>query len=191
MKTKTKFYLSLVSISAVFSITYLVAFLCNGSLPDQGIRNEGFDPAKLTLATEADFVNGNLPDGWSTKNDPSISSQGLVFDNIGQSVVTPNTNFANRFYKYVEIEISSIDKLPFEAENPSTNDLKLEFYSNDNVLLESGYLSTIDSLKTYAYQSSYSHRNISYVQISYENYVISDGSCAQIAISRIAIYNLR
>ncbi|MFA5283770.1 MAG: hypothetical protein WC366_04635 [Bacilli bacterium] len=191
MKRKTKFYLSLVSVGAIFSVTYLIVFLCHDVLPNQGIRNEGFDPAKLTLATEADFANGNLPDGWSSQNNPSISSHGLIFDDLGQGVTTTNTNFANRFYKYVEIEISSIDKLTFETENPSIDDLKLEFYSNDDVLLESGYLTPIDSSKTYTYQSSYYHRNISYIKIAYENYVISDGSCAQITISRIAVYNLR
>lgn len=191
MKRKTKFYLSFISLGMAFIMMYLTVFICRSSLPNQGIRNEGFDPAKPTLATEANFLNGSLPDEWSTQNNPSITSHGLIFDTIGQSVMTSNTNYANRFYKYVEVTISSIDKMSLQSENQSFDDLKLEFYSSNETLLESGYLTRIDSLQTYAYQSSYYHRNISYIKFIYEDYVVLDGYCTQITLSRISVYNLR
>ncbi len=189
MKKETKFYIAIGSMVSVIALVYLTVFLCKSFLPDVGIRNEGFDPAELTLLDETNFKDNVLTKNWSIENDPSISNGSIKFDKLSQAILSPKNN--DKLYKYIEIDVSEISVYGKMLDSTSESSLAINFYSNDDKLLESGYFPTIKEIKSYYYQSSFDNRNISYIKIFLKNYPLIDQKSASISLSSIKIYNVR
>lgn len=177
-----KFALSLAGVFALVGITYGAAALFGRNIDDGPVRNSTDEIANKVLLASVEFSSDHLDRGWSLSSQslPSLGGGAILFDDVGQGLISPALN--NHYGKYVEIGISSIAGLDQDAPDRI---VALAGYESDGYDLARGYLGGIDGPGQYTYQFSFDHVLIDKIAILFE------GHATAISIEYIRIYALQ
>ncbi len=177
LNSKLKFLISVSGVFALVGVTYLVVALLKNVLPEPGVRNSTDEYGNRVLLSKAEFEDDDLDNDWSSKeNEPIFLNEKAYFEEDGQNIVSPSLN--NRFTKYVEFHVSSIN-------NGQDAAFKLEGFDKNNNLLETIIIDGVMTTKVYANRFSYDYVFIDRVVITYL------GQEAVVAVDYVSIYALQ